>query len=126
MPDLLTSPVLHPHPNPYEPAVCPLPRCSEDLHLHYEAGGPVHASDTADELGLILASPTWVSWKVECLAGHVLLLPTDGTDADARVFGRCDCSDFEDEGQHHELCGVFDLDRLRSVSGVGKVDGDPF
>jgi hypothetical protein len=127
MPNTATTaePVLHVTATPYESAICPLPSCDGELYLMFEGGSPISAGDTSDTLGLAASAPNFLTWKVECQHGHVLLVPTDVTDAEVRVFGRCDCSDFEDEGVHFGLCGVFDLDRLRKVSGVGKVDGDP-
>jgi hypothetical protein len=111
----------------YDNLRCPMAGCREPLHLAWEMTYVFSLRDVDLSLGAeLLPDPEdahTASWKVQCLAGHVVLLP------DPRL--GCPCPDEQQDGPEcphrnatydwSEETRVFrepDLDRLRTVLGL--------
>jgi hypothetical protein len=94
----------------YAEARCGLPGCGEPLYLVRTFSRPVYLSDTAADLNELGGAYT-VTWHVECLAGHTILVPGD-TGEENYEFGSCTRDPDE---AHPLLCGHNDMDRLRAV-----------
>lgn len=96
----------------YGELLCPMPDCREALYLVHEASVPLSSDSTAETVQPQFAVTT--SWRVECCAGHVLLLPPRQHDESAEFTSDCDvCNDPNELGgevPHHN-----DTQRLRAV-----------
>lgn len=99
----------------YAEAMCILPACGQPLHLIWSGSRPVYLSDTADMLR-DPASATTTTWRVECEAGHVVLLPADTAGDYYEFAGRCTCNDDYPDPDNEALCSHNDMDRLRAVA----------
>lgn len=104
----------------YTPAKCSLPGlkgpCGADLHLIQTLSTPILLASTTDDLADIKGA--WSeTWRVECEAGHTVLVPPDSCE-DSYLFGGCRC-DPEDgpvpDPEADECCGHGDMARLRAV-----------
>lgn len=95
--------------DPHQAALCGMPDCNQPLVITFTASAPVLLADTT----LTLAAgenETGHDWRVECVAGHVVLLPLeDGRES--HIFGECACND----APATTACGRTDLARLRRV-----------
>ncbi|MFV2094852.1 hypothetical protein ACFHW1_05085 [Micromonospora sp. LOL_014] len=84
-----------------EPLTCPLPDCGADLHLRWTLTVGLDAIELdaagTDSIGdpMTPTDADTATWRVECEAGHVVLLPRD-PQCDARCPGGEAC-DAEDE-----------------------------
>lgn len=109
------STVLRPGAGKYDEARCGLADCGELLHIVYKVSQPVYLSFMAGDLAAPATEGGWfTTWRVECEAGHVVLLPPD-SGAESFVFGKdCHCDD-EDERAADSDCPHGDLIRLRKV-----------
>lgn len=59
---------------------CPMPGCTEAIYLEYETSSQFTPGDLTDPLPEFPIGPVEAScqrWKVACLAGHVILVPTE-------------------------------------------------
>lgn len=61
--------------NDYLSAPCPMPDCDSDLHLTWTRTRPVFTSDLAMPAPIGPDEAYTGSWQVECVEGHVVLLP---------------------------------------------------
>ena len=69
----------------YDTIVCPIVGCGEGLYLRTLLCTPLLVGTTAAELA-DPASAVTQEWRVECVAGHVLVLP-EYTGQDTCIFG---------------------------------------
>lgn len=100
---------------------CPHTDCTELLHIVFEAFYGIWPADLM--IGPRIAGSANANaqtWRVECLAGHVLLLPDhgqcpcpdpDGTD-ECRALGHADAYDWSDDFRTFR---PHDWDRLAAV-----------
>jgi hypothetical protein len=87
---------------------CPMPGCTEPLTFTLDGGLMLSPELLAADTALGADDFEMQTWKVECLAGHVVLLPDEA--------GGCSCDDFEHpapDADHddHWYEGVDDSDR---------------
>jgi len=102
----------------YAEARCILPGCGEPLHMTWSGSRSIYLSDTADMLANMLGGPSGAmtaTWRVECEAGHVVLLPADTGDDWHEFAGRCTCNPDYPDAERERLCAHNDMDRLRAV-----------
>ena len=77
--------------------MCPMPdgsgTCGEELYIKWTCSAPIAGDDLSPLRGgpdPATPNDAWVqSWVVECVVGHVLLVP-----------GRAGCQHFDDEAEH--------------------------
>jgi len=69
----------------HDTVACPIAGCGEGLYLRTLFCTPLLVGTTAAELA-DLASAITQEWRVECVAGHVLVLP-EYTGQDTCIFG---------------------------------------
>lgn len=98
----------------YSEARCFLLGCGEPLHMVWNSDRAIYLDDT-DETLRNPVNATGVAWKVECEAGHVVLLPAESGDDWYEFAGRCTCNpDYPDE-EAEKRCAHNDMNRLRAV-----------
>ena len=98
--------------DPYAPVPCPMPECSESLYLSWSASAQLTANNLVEgkEPPRIDEADS-VAWRVECLRGHVVLLPGKTG---------CPCDDPGGEDCPHNGAAADDYDRsdeLRTFRG---------
>jgi hypothetical protein len=64
-------------PNDYLDVPCPMPDCGAALYLTWEMARPIFTSDLASPAPISPDGAYTGSWRVECVEGHVVLLPGD-------------------------------------------------
>ena len=77
---------------------CPMPECTEDLYITYSGSYGILPDDPAKAEQINPEDAHAQEWKVECAAGHVLLVPGPSG---------CDCND-HDEGDPCPIEELFD------------------
>lgn len=107
----------------YESVKCPMQGCAGDLYLTTSHSFPVYLDTQVGDFdhGNQITS----HWQVECVAGHVVLLPISGGCAEESATftakcERCDELEAEDGGPHHN-----DYERLALLSGPVGVAAQP-
>lgn len=97
-------------PASYEPLTCPLPGCGQYLYVSFEHYADLHQGTLDDREPLKPSDGDVSSWKVECVHGHVILVPASpGCDCDD------DCSCDIDPSEEVRTFRASDVDRLRLV-----------
>lgn len=98
---------------------CPMPGCTESLHLEYETSAQFTPEDMDGGITEAIGpgASSYQRWKVACIDGHVILLPgfpscgcedPEGPD--------CDCDqDAYDHSDEHRTFRPHDRDRLIAV-----------
>jgi len=66
---------------------CPMPDCTNQLVVTIEGGLMLTPKLLSDDVPLGHVDFEYQSWRIECVAGHVVLLPDEA--------GGCSCEDFE-------------------------------
>ncbi len=116
-----TSWQVHPDPVPfdYTTVTCPLCPPSEDsgLYLTFAATYGLSVADLTDPDVPTAAGAHTESWKVECVAGHVILLPgLPGCGCDDPEGPDCSCDqDAFDQSEESSRFRAHDLERLRET-----------
>ncbi len=108
-----------PDPVPFDHTslACPLGGCGEDLYLTFAATCGLSVGDLAARDVPTSADALTETWKVECVAGHVLLLPgPPGCGCDDPEGPDCSCDqDAFDQSEESSKFRAHDLDRLRET-----------
>lgn len=98
------------NPAAYEPLTCPLPGCDQYLYVSFEHYADLYQRTLTDREPLKPGDGDVSSWKVECVHGHVVLVPGDpGCACDD------DCSCDVDHSDEARTFRASDVDRLRMV-----------
>lgn len=96
----------------YGALLCPMPDCGEQLYINHESSTSLYTETLVEYLQPQHADVS--RWKVECLAGHVLLVPLSQHDETATFTVDCEiCNDPNELGgevPHHN-----DVERLQTV-----------
>ena len=97
----------------YEPQLCPMPGCTEQLHVVWELSSSLYTDlDRAQPPDPTEAYSS--SWRVECTGGHVVLLPGEtGCGCDEP-----ECAHNQDDYDWSEDSRTFtahDVDRLQQL-----------
>jgi hypothetical protein len=104
----MTALTIVPDPKPWTPVTCPMPDCTEDLYLIRTECIPINEDTVAADM--VSRNAVTDGWKVECCAGHVLLLPpSSGCSEESASFTESCEFCFESEETHN------DVERLRTV-----------
>lgn len=98
----------------YAEARCPLPACGETLHIAWSGQRAIYLSDTAEMLRDPAGAHT-TTWRVECEAGHVVLLPPDDGDDYHHFAGICMCNEDYPDQEAERMCEHNDMARLRAL-----------
>lgn len=95
---------------------CPMPECSAALYLQWTHRRDILKGDlTADFHSLPKPDDAYTAtWQVECLNGHVILVPGDTADPDCTASCEIVCPHNVDTDELRTF-RVHDLDRLRTV-----------
>lgn len=107
---------------------CPMPECTEDLFLAWSLSIGIY--DAADE-PLVDNVPTpdgahTGEWKVECLAGHVVLVPGQpGCDCDDEGGENCPHIDERDWSDELRTFRRHDAERLAAVIATLRPNAAP-
>jgi hypothetical protein len=88
---------------------CVMPDCTEELYLTWSMAYPISVGDLTSGTGIHPDNAHTASWQVECVNGHVLLLPGDITEHDCT--GDCP-GDHSDEFRRF---GAADVPRLQAL-----------
>ena len=59
----------------YDPLTCPMPECVEDLYARFENTQALYRGTLDDRQPLKAGDGDVSSWTVECVSGHVILVP---------------------------------------------------
>jgi hypothetical protein len=97
---------------------CPMPGCTESLHLEWMSSYQLSPKDVTDGCGLAPSDSYCQDWKVVCLAGHVVLLPTEHPHCPCEDPEGPDCSCDQDAFDHSDEYRTFrahDKDRLTAI-----------
>ena len=105
----------------YQALTCPMPECGEQLYVRFDHTVPVMLGHLDDRDPIGAEDGDVGSWKVECIAGHVVLVPArPGCWQDDVCAGECTCD--VDHGDEARTFRASDMDRLREliaqISGV--------
>jgi hypothetical protein len=92
----------------YTSLTCPMPGCGSDLHLTWTHTRPLFAGDVEP---ISPAEAYTGSWQVECVEGHVVLLPSEDTDH----LCEGDCKVDVDHDDELRTFRASDLTRLRAL-----------
>jgi hypothetical protein len=94
----------------YESLTCPLPACGQYLYLTFEHSADLYQGTLDDREPIKPGDGDVSTWKVECVHGHVILVPTEpGCSCDD------DCSCDVDPSEEVRTFRASDVDRLRLV-----------
>ena len=94
--------------------VCPLPECTQDLYLNWRVERPLFLGDLATPAPVDPGEAWTGDWKVECVHGHVVLVPgPSGCQQDEVCAGDCDCDIDHDE--QHRTFRASDIVRLSAL-----------
>jgi hypothetical protein len=93
----------------YESLVCPMPDCTEDLYLTFEHSVDLYQGTLDDRQPLMPTDGDIGAWKVECIVGHVVLVP--GVPGCICEDGDCTCD--RDPSEEVRTFRASDVDRLR-------------
>ncbi|MDQ0371573.1 hypothetical protein [Catenuloplanes indicus] len=67
----------------YTPQTCVIASCGSDLHVTWTLGMPLYRMDVEQLAGPPTPDGAYTSdWKVECEAGHVVLVPSQDSPSD--------------------------------------------
>ena len=87
----------------FDPIPCPMTGCDEALYMTLGCSIPLLDVHTAEDLG-DPRSACSQTWQVECVAGHVVVLPKD-TGQDYHNFGDREDPDNDDIARLREATG---------------------
>lgn len=114
----MTEPTeLNATPTDFGPLTCVLPDCSESLYLSWVLTVALTGGDLTDNRPSRPDDADAGGWRVECLAGHVILLPGSeeiGDENSACADGTCE-HDHCDELRTWQRA---DVDRLAALLGA--------
>lgn len=95
----------------YEPVTCPMPACAEALYATFVNVVPLYQGNLDNRDALNPSDSTTGSWKVECVDGHVVLLPAEDVGHECAP----DCQVAVDHGDDVRTFRASDVDRLRQL-----------
>jgi hypothetical protein len=95
----------------YEPLTCPMPDCDEYLNLAFEHYVDLYQGTLDDREPLKPTDGDVGTWKVECIHGHVVLVPGDP----GCICEEGDCACDRDPGEEVRTFRASDVDRLRAL-----------
>lgn len=87
---------------------CPIPDCAEVLYVTWSHARPLYVGDLYDNKTIGTGEAYTGSWQVECVQGHVVLLP-GGTEHDCEGDCRLDV-DHDDENRTFRASDLTRLD----------------
>jgi hypothetical protein len=97
---------------------CPMPDCGQDLFLDWSLSIGLTADADAPLVDNVPTpdSPHTSDWKIECLAGHVILVPGNaGCDCDDQGGENCPHVDERDWSDESRTFRRHDAERLTTV-----------
>jgi hypothetical protein len=104
--------------NSYSSLTCPLPECSEALYVHFESTQPLYVGTLDDREPLEAGDGDVSTWSVECINGHVVLVPGDPY----CTVCEDDCVHDVDHSDETRTFRASDIDRLRAL--IKQLSGD--
>ena len=112
-------------PDDYQPLTCVMPECDADLYLSWKLAAGLNRGELAPDADPFQpADASTGRWRVECINGHVILVPGpagwSGDDDTACAVGECD-HDHDDELRTWRRS---DVDRLAALIAKAKVTDD--
>lgn len=94
----------------YEPLTCPMPECDQYLNLIFETSASLYLGTLDDGEPLSPADSDLGTWRVECVSGHVILVPTD-----PGCICEEDCGCDVDRNEEMRTFRASDVDQLRTM-----------